>query len=198
MSARSRTGAVVLALHLLGSVATAGQPATEEQEELLRQGEVLFSVDAGDRSGLPLFRAAAVIDCPRPEVWRVINDYNRLKEIIPGIVESRIERVEDNAVYFYEEDDVPILKNTRLLLRCVHDDPNFRKTMSLVEGSVRSLEASWALEPFDRDRTLAVYTLRTDPGFYVPLWLQKTAAKKTVRGFFRGVRKAACAHEEAR
>jgi len=188
---RSKLPALILLLALFPSQS---QPAeTEERLQQLRQGEVVFSVEKSGDHPLPLFRASALIDCPRPEVWRVINDYNHLKDFIPGIVESRVEKVEGNVVTFYEEDEVPVLKNTRLLLRCVHDEQNFSKTISLIEGSVKSLEAGWALEAFEGDKTLAVYTLRTDPGFYVPQWLQTAAAKKTTRGFFRGVRQTACA-----
>ena len=63
-------------------------------EDLLRKGEVLFVLEDRGADQIPEGRAAGLIDCPPERVWKLLNDYNNLKNTIPGVVESRIERVE--------------------------------------------------------------------------------------------------------
>ncbi len=167
--------------------------AGKRDEGKLRKGEILFSMEAPEKGGLPVFQARGVVGCSRVRVWAVINDYDNLQNIMPGIVEGRVERVDGNVVYFFQKDHVPVVEDAWYLLRCVHDDDHFQKTMSMVEGSVKSLEARWELEPFGEGKTLAVYTLQSDPGFYVPQWLQKMSLKRTITGFMEALRATACA-----
>jgi carbon monoxide dehydrogenase subunit G len=166
--------------------------AGKGDEKKLGKGEILFTMETPSKDSLPVFQTRGVVDCPPAEVWKVINDYDNLAAIMPGIVEGRVEKVEGNVVYFYEKDHVPVVEDTWYLLRCVHDDDNFRKTMSMVDGSVKSLEAEWALKPFGEGKTLVQYTLQSDPGFYVPKWVQKMSLKHTTTGFFEALRKNAC------
>jgi coenzyme Q-binding protein COQ10 len=179
---------VVLFLACFGSSAR----AEVQDEEKLSRGEILFTMEVPDKDKPPVFQVRGVVDCSRDQVWKLINDYDHLQSILPGIVEGRVEKVEGNVVYFYEKDHVPVVEDTWYRLRCVHDDANFRKTLSMVEGSVKSLEASWVLEPFGEGKTLAVYTLQTDPGFYIPRWVQKMSLGRTTRGFIEAIRAKAC------
>ena len=189
---QNKCGAAVLAAILLLVASLLPAQAGKEEEKQLRKGEILFTMETPTKDGLPVFRTRGVVDCPPADVWKVINDYDNLANIMPGIVEGRVEKVEGNVVYFYEKDHVPVVEDTWYLLRCVHDDDNFRKTMTMVDGSVESLEAEWALEPFGNGKTLVMYTLQSDPGFYVPRWVQKMSLKHTTRGFFEALRKNAC------
>ena len=179
---------------LCSVILCAGFPVFVEawDEGKLRDGEFLFFVEDAGKGNLPRFRAAAVIDCPPGEVWKVINDYEHFKDFIPGVVESRVERVEGDTTYFFEKDHVPVLKDTWYLLRCEHDQENLRKTMTLVEGSVDSLDAVWSVKPFDNSKALLEYTLQMDPGFYLPQWIQKAGVKRTAKGLIQGIRNVAC------
>lgn len=165
---------------------------TDWDEAKLRQGEFLFRVEDMGKEKLPRFHAAAVVDCSVDEVWKVINDYEHFKDFMPGVVESRIEKREGNTIYFYERDHVPVLKDTWYLLRCEHNDEKHRKTMTLVEGSVDSLDATWSVKPFDNGKALVEYAVQTDPGLYLPRWVQKRIVSKTVRGLFQGIRNVSC------
>jgi len=166
--------------------------ADDRDTEKLGRGEILFTMEVPDKDKPPVFQVRGVVDCTRNQVWKLLNDYNNLQNNLPGIVEGRVEKVEGNVTYFYEKDHVPVVEDTWYLLRCVHDDPNFRKTLSMVEGSVKSLEASWVLEPFGEGKTLAIYTLQSDPGFYIPRWVQKMSLGRTTRGFIEAIRAKAC------
>jgi ribosome-associated toxin RatA of RatAB toxin-antitoxin module len=161
-------------------------------EDQLRRGDILFVFENTSASEIPEGHAAAVIDCPPEKVWMVINDYNNLKNIMPGVVESRIERVEGDTIYYFEKTHVPVLKDLWYRLRCVQDDRRLEKTMTLIEGSVRHLESRWSVKPFDDGKTLAEYSVRSDPGFYLPRWTQKLILHRTAKGFFEGLRKASC------
>jgi len=186
-----KTAAVTAAALLVAFLSLSARAGNPDEERLAR-GEILFTMDVPEDGGLPVFQARAVVGCSRDRVWAVINDYPNLQNIMPGIVEGRVEKVEGNVVYFFERDHVPVVEDTWYLLRCVHDDEHFRKTLSMVEGSIKSLEARWELEPFGEGKTLAVYTLRSDPGFYVPRWVQKMSIKRTTSGFMEALRVASC------
>ncbi len=187
-----KTSGTILAAFLVLAVSLGAVQAGKGDERKLSKGEILFTMKVPAGDSLPVFQTRGVVDCPPAEVWKVINDYENLANIMPGIVEGRVERVEGNVVYFYEKDHMPVVKDTWYLLRCVHDDDNFRKTITMVEGSVKSLEAQWALEPFGKGKSLVKYTLQSDPGFYIPRWIQKISIKHTTKGFFEALRKNAC------
>jgi ribosome-associated toxin RatA of RatAB toxin-antitoxin module len=166
-------------------------------EDLLRKGEVLFVLEDRGADQIPEGRAAGLIDCPPERVWKLLNDYNNLKNTIPGVVESRIERVEGDVVYYYEQTHVPVLKDLWYRLRCVQDDRKLEKTMTLVEGSMRYLQSRWSVRPFDNAKTLAEYTMRCDMGFYLPRWTQRLILHRTVKGFYDGLRKNSCSPSPA-
>jgi len=191
-----RTAAAAAALLVWLLPAASAVADADRDREKLEKGEILFTMEVPEEGGLPVFQARAVVDCDRERVWAVINDYENLPNIMPGIVEGRVEKVEGNVVTFYEKDHVPVVEDTWYVLRCVHDDEHFRKTMTMVEGSVKSLEARWALEPFGDGKSLAVYTLRSDPGFYIPRWVQKMSLKRTTAGFMEALRAHACKKAE--
>jgi ribosome-associated toxin RatA of RatAB toxin-antitoxin module len=161
-------------------------------EGRLRKGEVLFVLEDKGAGQIPEGHAAGLINCQPQEVWKILNDYNNLKNTIPSVVESRIDHVEGDIVYYYEKTHVPILKDNWYVLRCVQDDKNLEKTMTRVEGSVRYLESRWSVKPFADRTTLAEYSIRCDPGFYLPRWTQRFILRRTVEGIFAGLRKASC------
>jgi hypothetical protein len=69
----------------------------------------------------------------------------------------------------------------------------YRSEWAKAAGNVRTLDGSLSLEPFDGDknRTLLVYQIKSDPGSHVPKFLLKWGVKKTMPAAIRIIRREA-------
>ena len=98
-------------------------------------------------------RIAAPIDC----VWRVITDYERYPEFLPGVVACRVIGAAGGARHVEYEVDLAIRRVRYVLAH--REEPPRRVTWSLVSGDLLARsDGSWELAE-DAGSTLARYTV---------------------------------------
>jgi len=133
-------------------------------------------------SPVKIGKGIGVIPYPPEVVWQVLNDYSNYKEFMPFTKESTVDLVRSggDTVYFSSELSVPLLNDRYYSLKITSEEN--------VEGQRRTYFISWTLDPErssnlylnsgswklvpygpEGNRTLAFYTVITDPGGNIPI-----------------------------
>ena len=156
-------------------------------------------------SSFKQFKAVGSIDAPTHDVHNVLNDVNGYPKFMPFIAECRILKRDGNSIYAYQRISPKIVSDRDYILHIVEKSsssdigPVYRKTWQATnelgppekKGVVRVkvCEGSWLLEPESRERTRATYTIYTDNGGTLPIFLANVAGPVGIRKIFAAVRK---------
>jgi len=109
-------------------------------------------------------QASTEIDAPLPDVWTIVADVLRAPDWQVGLDSMRaLEHDAEGRPALCETDTDAKVTRVTSRLRFVYDPPH-RLAWAQEEGTLKSLEGSWALEDLGGDRTRATYTLDGDPG----------------------------------
>lgn len=161
----------------------------------LERGDVLTSFT--EESGHKRACAMAVIDAGVDAVWGAITDYENYAAFMPHTRESSILERKKNQVLLHTVLEFPIKQIWYDILLTL-DKKNHRVDWVMHDGSIKSNEGSWHLARHPKSRTLATYTLATDPGFYVPKFLLEKATQGTLPLVIQAVRKRVASEEKDR
>ena len=106
----------------------------------------------------------------------------------------RTDRIQGERLYFYNVLDIPFPMADLWFLLDIKRNPRMHSfSWKLVYGNMQRNEGSWELKPCGRDnsKTLASYTTTSDPGVYVPQFLESFALRSTLPNTIKGLRKRA-------
>ncbi|MFN7133852.1 MAG: START domain-containing protein, partial [Myxococcales bacterium] len=152
-------------------------------------------------------KAVGVIDAPPQQVFRVLADYERYKEIMPYTDESKVVATEQEGkvVHFYSLINAPFVSKRDYTLRIVDqsdwkDGAGYLKSYwtSSDKGPppkdgvvrVQKNEGSWHLEPLDGGKkTRANYWVFTDPGGSLPTFIVNKANSSAIPDVYKALRK---------
>jgi hypothetical protein len=118
-----------------------------------------------------------------------INDWPKFEKFL---LKSKIEKTENDVLYFYNRLNLPWpLKDRYYILKMVQNSENYNFRWTQFIGNTKVNDGSWELIPFrgSKRKTLAIYTLITDPGISFSPALTRLAIKITLPGTVKSVKK---------
>jgi hypothetical protein len=156
-------------------------------------------------SKLKEFKATGVIDAPTRVVNNVLNDVDGYPKFMPFTAECRVVKRDGESTYAYQRISPKIVGDRDYTLR-------IREKSWPVEGGltyqkrwepanevgppekkgvlrVKLCEGGWLLEPESPDKTRATYTIYTDTGGSLPVFIANAASGIGIRKIFAAVRR---------
>ena len=134
------------------------------------------SVERVDTDGDRVYQVSArgnVAAAPAT-VWRILTDYERMAEFVPGLHSTRVLARSGNQAIVEQRGVAHFLffrRSIRLLVQ-VHEQPMSRIDISLVDGDMLIYNCTWRLVPMrETGGTQIVYSGALAPKFYVPAML---------------------------
>jgi ribosome-associated toxin RatA of RatAB toxin-antitoxin module len=170
------------------------------ERKKIEKGEVAALLEDIPGSPVKIGRGIGVLPYPPEVVWQVLNDYNNYKDFMPFTKESRVDpaRSSGEVVYFYSELSFPLISDRYYSLRVSSEER--------VEGKHRTYFISWTLDPEKKSnlylnsgswklvphgpeggKTLAFYTVLTDPGGSIPNFLKNKSTAIGIPSVFEGI-----------
>ena len=151
---------------------------------------VVAEVDSSRRSGD--VRAAVQITASAEEVFRTLSDCEQALEFVPHLERcSVLERAPDDSWQVVEQDlDYGwYLPRITVVFRAEYE-PFERITFQQVRGDLKINEGSWELLPANdaAGSTIATYSMRVVPRFYVPRRLIQSSLKRDLPDLMRALR----------
>jgi len=135
-----------------------------------------------------------VIDAPLGAVERVIDDIPAAERWVPDCKEARVIRTLDGSakeVIFVTEAPWPISDREVVVMSRKHRDPKTGELVidfhaiddpSVTVGKgrvrIRAMSGRWGLFPVDGRHTRVTYSLKGDPGGYLPSSVTRTISRK--------------------
>lgn len=175
-----------------------GENLTAHEVNRLKKGDVLHAlIDVADnpvKKGV----AMAVIEAPPAKVFATIGDYENFKDFMPYVAKTTVDSREGNVTKVSYWLEFPLGLSGRNYQLELTDG---KKTVDGVEiyasdwkytgkGNIIDTTGSWELAPWgDGTKTLARYTVFTDPGGSFPTWIKNKAAGTALPKVLNAVRK---------
>jgi ribosome-associated toxin RatA of RatAB toxin-antitoxin module len=125
------------------------------------------------RDGMAFFEIQAVgtVRAAQADAWKVLSDYERLPEFVPGLLTSKIVSRKDHVCLVEQESRAGFLflsQRLRMQVR-IEELPASGIEVSLVSGDVRHYRAHWQLEALpDAAGTRVSLTAEIEPAIYLP------------------------------
>ena len=169
--ARSRT--IFFALWLLLLALPATGPAAEISVQTTRHGDS-FEVEA-----------MAKIEADVTDAWRVLTDYDRLAEFIPGMLESRVVSRDGFNVVVDQRGEASLLFFTfpmRVRL-AIEEFPNDRIVSNVIAGNFKEMRGVYHMQARDAGLQLR-YEGTFTPDFGVPPLIGTLLVRSTVERRF--------------
>ncbi len=169
-------------------------------QKKVRAGKVVAILEDIQGSPVKIGKGIGVIPYPPLVVMQVIADLNSYKDFMPFTKESKVDlkRSGGDVIYFYSRLDVPFIDDRYYTLKMTEEenvdghrgtffffwslDPEQKSNLFLNSGS-------WKLVPYGADggKTLAYYTVVTDPGGNIPNFIKNKSTKVGVPSVFEAI-----------
>ena len=104
----------------------------------------------------------------------------------------RTDELQGEGLYFYNVLNIPFpMADLWFLLKIIRNPKLHKFSWTLVYGNMLINEGAWELKSFSTDdsKTLVSYTTSSDPGVYVPRFLENLALKSTLPDTIKNLRK---------
>jgi hypothetical protein len=158
-----------------------------------------------DRPASNESKAIGEIAAPAAVVHAVIDDVESYTSFMPYTVECRVLKREGNSIVAYQRISAPLTSDRDYTVRMRSSSrPVERGTSYLsrweAENSlgpsekagvvrVNLCDGSWLLEPVGPNTTRATYTIYTDSGGAIPVFIKNTGSQIGIRKLFAAIRK---------
>ncbi len=172
--------------------------------EEIKKGKVVAILQDIPGSPVKIGKGVGVIDEPPAVVMQVITDLNNYKTFMPFTKESEVDlkRSGGDVIYFYSKLKVPLVDDRFYTLKMTSEENvdglsgSFFISWSLdpeKEANLYLNSGSWKLVPYgpDGNKTLAFYTVITDPGGNIPNFIKNKSTKVGVPSVFEAITKRA-------
>ena len=142
---------------------------TPDQQQMLQNGQSLVWTYQDAVSHKQFTCVAALMETPLAEVWTFIGNKELAPTYLNGVDISKvIGREGDDLLVFQQTRATGISKSFKYTTKH-HPTPFTRIEFQKVSGDLRDVEGAWHFDPVDEGRkTLLVYQLHLDPGFFYP------------------------------
>ena len=170
------------------------------------KGKVVSFLKELPGSPVKLGVGIGVIDFPPAVVIQVLNDFEHYKGCMPYVKESRVDHTETrgDVIQYFLEIKAPLVASRRMTAKLFTEENvdgipgTMYNSWSLVPGGDSNLpvnDGSWKLVPYgpDGQKTLAFYTVITDPGGSIPNWMKNKSTEIAMPGVYEAIAKRAAA-----
>ncbi len=159
------------------------------QIKAIQRGEIITQLKNTTESTLKDVLAVALIDGHPDEVWKVLVDYDKYGKMFPGLLKGETRAKNGDTEDHYSLFDYPWPFEDRWTVnRLVHASDHRSIRWRRIEGTVKEIVGSWKLIPYE-DKTLAIYSVRLDPGIpMIPSWAIDWGSKQVAPNIMKGVR----------
>jgi ribosome-associated toxin RatA of RatAB toxin-antitoxin module len=145
----------------------------------LAAGDVLTRVEQPDSLRKGWVQAAVLIDAPVRAVWNALTDCQSATQIMPGLVGCKVIEPGQNVDIVQQRVKLSWYLPTFTYVFRVHYNRYSRIEFQRIGGSFKEMEGCWTFESYpNSSRTLAVYSVHMDPGFWIPRWLTRHLLRK--------------------
>lgn len=176
--------AFALALALAFAATIAGAMASAQEAP----GDVAVAVDVQRHDATVVIRASAIVDVDAATAWRVLTDYGRYREFVPGLRTSRVLARRGPQVTVEQTGVAPLwlLSVPMTIIYDIVESPPVRLRSRAAIPGAGVLRSSYALVPAD-DGLRLVYlgTITITPGPMTAL--REAAAERAIEGHFRAL-----------
>ena len=151
----------------------------QNEVERLAEGEVIVRVVQSDSGRKRSVQGAVLIDSHPRHIWKIMLDCDQTPAFVPGLKSCRLLQKDDTTEIIEHQ-----VKFTWLLPKVSYV---FRATYQLfqridfekISGDLKEFEGYWVLDQIDgSQKTIVLYSVYLDPGFFVPQWLVRKVLKK--------------------
>lgn len=136
--------------------------------------------------------AKSFVQATPRQAWKVLTDYERLTEFVPGLVRSKVLSRNQREVTLEQESNAGFLflsQTIRLVVR-LREQPFSTIEVALVSGDMKRYQARWTLTAFaqnGRDGTLIGYSGAIEPVFFLPPVVGRQLVQANVRKMVQAV-----------
>jgi ribosome-associated toxin RatA of RatAB toxin-antitoxin module len=145
-----------------------------EDYRRLAAGDVLTRLEQPDSLRNGWIQAAVLINAPVHAVWNALTDCQSATQIMPGLVGCKVLEHGQNVDIVRQEVKLSWYLPIFTYVFRVHYQRFTRIEFKRISGSFKELEGCWTFGSYpNSSRTLAVYSVHMDPGFWIPRWLTR-------------------------
>lgn len=181
----------VLLLGLGGSVLPGAAWSKEISEaEKLAKGQVVVTQNTPTTpKEVPSVEAKILISRPPAKVWTVVSDPEKLMRNEPKVRKVKvISRSPGKQNVDFTVVMAPLLPAFNYVLMQELSPPNLLR-FHRISGSFKEIQGSWQLQPAENgSKTILTYTLKLDPGPFVPKALLLPAVKSDLPHMMKNVK----------
>jgi len=166
----------------------------------LKKGKIVAVLEDIPGSPVKIGKGIGVLDVPAAVVMQVVTDLNNYKDFMPFTKESEVDlkRSGGDVIYFSSKLSVPLVSERFYTLKMTQEENvegdrgSFYLSWSLDPEKKSNLflnSGSWKLVPYGPDggRTLALYTVITDPGGNIPNFIKDKSTRIGIPSVFEAI-----------
>jgi len=132
--------------------------------------------------------AAILINSSAKPIWQVVSDKESAPEYMSGLLRSEVVKKASDHMIVEAEMKIGRLPGTFTYLMRHQTRTNESITFKFISGDVRDIQGAWELLPAGEGKTVLLYSLWLDPGFYVPQGFVQKSLRSGVPNAVRAVR----------
>lgn len=172
----------------------------EISRKKIEKGEVAARLEDIPESPVKIGIGIGIIPYPPEVIWQALNDYDNYQDFMPFTGESKVDlsRSRGDVVYFYSKLSFPLISDRYYSLKITSEENvegvpgTFFISWSLdpeKESNLYLNSGSWKLLPYgdSGQKTLAFYTVVTDPGGSIPDFLKNKSTATGIPSVFKAI-----------
>lgn len=132
--------------------------------------------------------AAILINSSATPIWKVVTDKESAPEFMSGLRRSEVIQKASDHMIVEQEMKIGRLPGTFTYLMRHQTRTNESITFKFISGDVRDIQGAWEFLPAGDGKTVLLYSLWLDPGFYVPQGFVQKNLRNGVPNAVRAVR----------
>ena len=148
----------------------------------------------GNRGGNGFFEveASGFARASLPQAWAVMSDYERLADVVPDLVSSRVLSRTGPVAVVEQVSRIGIMLMSyvvRMQIR-IEEQPMAALDVSLISGDMRHYAVRWDLEPARQggvDGTILRFSGELEPEFFIPPMVGQSVVQSNVRQLMEAV-----------
>ena len=159
--------------------------------ETLSQGQVVVSQQPPSKDGVPSVEAKILVARPPAKVWTVVSDPEKLMRNEEKVRKVKVlSRTTNKQNVEFSVLMTHLLPPFNYVLMQELAPPSLLR-FHRISGSFRDIQGSWNLTPVENgSKTILTYTLKLDPGPFIPRSLLLTAVKSDLPNMMRNAKTA--------
>lgn len=163
----------------------------ESEVYRLEKGEIITkSLTHSLKGNLKGAEAKVLIMSSPDKVWEVLDDQEKLAQIIPKIKKVKVlEKTPSSQKVYTALKVCPVLPTFKYTLYIDEREKYRRIKFNRIDGCFNKLYGVWELEPY-KGKTLLTYRLFFDLGFYVPPFIRSNSLNKDLPETMKAIKNA--------